>query len=113
MSLLQILTKSPKFRSLVFLIFVALSASAVFADTNPMSALAHIYRADTYIVQRNSNSAHMEIYAAIDDLRFIRDRRAKNAIVYLNEANLNVGFDDVKARDFLNNGEVIVEGMIH
>jgi len=112
MILLKMLNNSKKLSFLILTTVIALSSTA-FAESTPMSALEHILRANTYINQRFYPAAHQEIYSAIDDLRFIGDRRAQQAISFLNQANLTLEINEARARDLLNSGETIVERMAH
>jgi hypothetical protein len=111
MVLFKILNISKKLRLFLLVSLVAISSTA-FAESSPMSALVHINRAYTYIAQRIFPSAHQEIYSAIDNLRFIRDRRAQQAISFLSQANLTLDINEAQARDSLYNGETVVRKMV-
>ena len=112
MSLLNALKKSSVLRSFIMSMAIAMTATAALADVNLQGALNHIYRADTYMVQRDVNGSRAEILSAINDLQESRDRRSQDAITYLSQASYTIGFDVVRARDLLNSGELIVKQMI-
>ena len=113
-----------KFKKILFSVGMSLAAvgfigttSIAHADHNHgvtsrrdfRQALDNIYRADTYIVQHRYGRAEDEIYSAIDHLENDGGREARRAIRYLNLTLDYMGYDDEKARDYLNEAETICE----